>query len=114
MKKKLPVLLLGCAWSLHVSADNIDQVGKLFVELNYEYTFAVNHVAGWWPWQVAWTDWPVEEQQDRRTGSFWAVQTPDKTILITAAHVLGVNWRPTEIGGHKLDAETAFVRNVTA
>jgi len=114
MKKIWAALLLAVIWEFPLCADNLPITGMLFVGRNYEYTFLVRE-KGWWLWQDPWPEWKVGEQRSLGKGSFWAVQTPDKTILITAAHVLGPlnpNWDALEIDGHKIDRENAFLTSV--
>jgi hypothetical protein len=112
MKKTFAVLLLAVIWALPVFADELPVTGKLFVELKWEYTYKGDDG----PWWCIWCEptWEVRQEQWRLSGSFWALQTSDKPIFVTAAHVLGLNWEPGWIGGHTIDRETAFLRNVKA
>src|SRR5438270_12815935 len=108
MKEPFASLLLTIVSTLPIFADNLPLAGKIFAHLNYTYIFSVKREEGLGPFKVSWTEWPVAEHQSLQKGSFWAVQTPDKTVLVTAAHIVGVNWKPTEIpNGPKFDSQNA-------
>ena len=107
MKVVVASLLLACLSPLSLLADDLPCASKIFVGLDCQYSFPVwVWEEGWWPWRPRWIEWKEEEQQQLVKGSFWAVHTPDRTILITATHVLGLNLDLREIDGHKVDQKT--------
>lgn len=105
------LLLLVCSvllWPFSAPGDSAPTVGKLFVGLTYRYTYLESHFLG--------SDRLVEQKASELPikGSFWAVQAGGDIILVTAAHVLGINWQPAQIDGHIIDnKKLGFLKGVT-
>src|ERR1035437_2021496 len=102
MRRLILAILFLSLWRLPVFAEDTPSTGKLFVTLKYDYTYRVKH--------FAWSDtWDLGQQQILGKGSFWSIEAPNGIILVTAAHVLGANWKPQKLGGHDVDEKDCFI-----
>ena len=94
-------------------AQQIPETGRLFAGAIYRYSF-IEQAKSWFGCsrkQPTWLDKSADEVVNR--GTYWAVMLDGSKIYVTAAHVLGLNTKPTEIAGVKLDNQNGKLLSVT-
>ena len=73
------------------AAEDTPYTGKLFVGISYRYDFSFEKY--WW---IEWLPTRISKEI-LLTGSYWQVESNQGVILVTAAHVLGINWEAKEV-----------------